>query len=76
MVFHLLFFTSRMCSRFDNIYFGCKSHALHLERVEDRLEENPFFPKSVPQQEEEMARELFGDSDSDWDELDGGKPLP
>lgn len=38
----------------------------------DSLDENPFFASSDPGDEGEGTSGLFGDSDSDWEELDGG----
>lgn len=38
----------------------------------DSLDENPFFASSDPEDEGKGTSGLFGDSDSDWEELDGG----
>lgn len=38
----------------------------------DSLDENPFFASSDPGDEGKRTSGLFGDSDSDWEELDGG----
>lgn len=38
----------------------------------DSTDENPFFASSDPGAEGKGTSGLFGDSDSDWEELDGG----